>query len=170
LGSLPTRKLKVLGVLSAVSVFMLLMGGLLYQAPIHATSSQNTCIGLGGWPCAYGGPFTGTYHLGYATLACTPATGSTSCAVPQIAMVSSFLVINNTPYVIDWANQTLQSNTHLTEGSGISVLGYLAPITYNKTAGSTYPVYHSNTNGTWNPQPQLQIENATIPADNATNP
>lgn len=169
MASVPKRKLRVFVVLSAASVFVLLMLGLIYEAPIPATSSQNTCIGLGGWPCGYTGPYTGVYYVGYATLACTPSTGSGSCVVPQIAIVTSFLVINNAPYVIDWANQTLESNAHIRQGSGISIVGYLAPIIYNKTAGSTYPVYHSNANDTWNPQPQLQIENATIQIDNATN-
>jgi hypothetical protein len=35
-------------------------------------------------------------------------------------------------------------------------------IFYNKTAGSTYLIYYSNAKGLWNPQPGLQIENATL--------
>jgi hypothetical protein len=82
--------------------------------------------------------------------------------VPQIAMASSFLVIQNEPYVVRWADQTFQSNNQLTDGSTISVSGNLVPVVYNKTAGSTYPIYASNVMGLWNPQPQLQIQNATL--------
>jgi hypothetical protein len=82
--------------------------------------------------------------------------------VPQIAMASSFLVIQNEPYVIRWANQTFQSNNQLTDGTTISITGDLAPVVYNKTAGSTYTIYASNLMGLWNPQPQIQIQNATL--------
>ena len=137
--------------------------GSFYQAPsINASSPHNTCIGIGGWPCGYSGPFTGNYYAGYATLGCIPTSSNNPCAVPQIAMASSFLVIKNEPYVIRWANQTFQSNNQLTDGTTISVSGNLASVVYNKTPGSTYPIYASNSMGLWNPQPQLQIQNATL--------
>jgi disulfide bond formation protein DsbB len=72
------------------------------------------------------------------------------------------LVINNVSYVIDWANQSFQWSNELADGSTISVSGELAPIFYNKTAGSTFIIYHSNVEGLWNPQPELQIQNATL--------
>jgi len=127
-----------------------------------ASSPQNTCIGIGGWPCGYTGPFTGEYYAGYATVGCTPINPNSTCVVPQIAMVSSFLVINNTAYVIRWANQSLQWSNGLADGSTVSVSGDPAPIFYNKTAGSTFLIYHSNAKGLWNPQPQLEIQNATL--------
>jgi hypothetical protein len=76
--------------------------------------------------------------------------------------VSSFLVISNASYVIDWANQSIQWTNGLTDGSTISVSGKLAPIFYNKAAGSTFPIYHSNAKGLWIPQPKLEIQNATL--------
>jgi len=134
-----------------------------YSTPlILGISSQYPCIGIGGWPCGYTGPFTGDYYAGYATLGCTPIDSNSTCVVPQISMVSSFLVINNTSYVVDWANQSFQSNNQLSDGSRISVSGKLAPIFYNKTAGSTFIIYHSNAKGLLNPQPQLDIQNATL--------
>ena len=136
--------------------------GVFYRAPlIPGLSSQNTCVGIGGWPCGYTGPFTGDYYAGYATLGCTPINPSSPCVVPQIAMLSSFLVIKNASYVIDWANHSFQWNNQLADESTISVSGNLAPIFYNKTAGSTFLIYHSNVRGLWNPQPELQIQNAT---------
>jgi hypothetical protein len=77
-------------------------------------------------------------------------------------MGSSFLVINNASYVIDWANQSFQRNNQLSDGSTVSVSGNLAPIFYNRTAGSTFLIYGSNVKGLWNPQPELQIQNATL--------
>jgi len=139
------------------------MFGSFYLTPsISASSPQNTCIGIGGWSCGYTGPFTGEYYAGYATLGCTPTDPNSPCVVPQIAMVSSFLVISNASYVIDWANQSIQWTNGLADGSTISVSGDLAPIFYNKTAGSTFIIYHSNVEGLWNPQPELQIRNATL--------
>lgn len=137
--------------------------GSFYPAPsITASSSHTTCMGIGGWPCGYSGPFIGNYYAGYATLGCTPFSPNDPCVVPQIALASSFLVMQNESYVIGWANQTFQSNNQLTDGSSISVSGNLVPVVYNKTAGSTYPIYASNAMGLWNPQPQLQIQNATL--------
>jgi len=159
--SFSTRNWRGFRVLLAALVFVLVFW-LFYEAPISATSSENTCIGLGAWPCGYTGPFSGEYYAGYATLGCTPTSANGTCVVPQIAMVTSFLVINNTSYVIDWANQTFQGNNHLTDGSTISVSGYLTPIMYNKTTGSTYIIFYSNAKKLLNPQPQLQIENATL--------
>jgi len=139
------------------------MFGSFYLTPsISASSPQNTCIGIGRWPCGYTGPFTGEYYAGYATLGCTPTDPNSPCVVPQIAWASSFLVINNVSYVIDWANQSFQWSNELADGSTISVSGELAPIFYNKTAGSTFIIYHSNVEGLWNPQPELQIRNATL--------
>ena len=139
------------------------MFGSFYLTPsISASSPQNTCIGIGGWPCRYTGPFTGEYYAGYATLGCTPTDLNSPCVVPQIARVSSFLVISNASYVIDWANQSFQWSNRLADGSTISVSGDLTPIFYNKTAGSTFMIYASNTKGLWNPQPQLEIQNATL--------
>jgi hypothetical protein len=139
------------------------MFGSFYLTPsISASPPQNTCIGIGGWPCAYTGPFTGEYYAGYATLGCTPTNPNSPCAVPQIVRVSSFLVISNASYVIDWANQSFQGSNGLADGSTISVSGNLAPILYNKTAGSTFSIYASNAKGLWNPQPQLEIQNATL--------
>jgi len=140
-----------------------LMFGSFYATPsILASYPQNTCIGIGGWPCGYTGPFTGEYYAGYATLGCTPTNPNSPCVVPQIATVSSFLVISNASYVIDWANQSFQWTNGLVDGSTISVSGKLAPIFYNKTAGSTFLIYHSNVKGLWNPQPKLKIQNATL--------
>jgi hypothetical protein len=82
--------------------------------------------------------------------------------VPQIAIETSYLVIGNASYVIDWANKSLQSTNHFADGSTISVSGELDAIFYNKTAGSTYMIYYSNARGLWNPQPRLQIQNATL--------
>ena len=157
------RKWKRSGVfIIALSVVGFLLG-LFYRTPLTlGLSSQYTCVGIGGWPCGYTGPFTGEYYAGYATLGCTPINSNSTCVVPQIATVSSFLVINNTSYVIDWANQSFQRNNQLFDGSTITVSGRLAPIFYNKTAGSTFPIYHSNAEGLWNPQPELQIQNATL--------
>jgi hypothetical protein len=141
----------------------MLISGSFYQAPsITASPPRNTCIGIGGWPCGYSGPFTGNYYAGYATLGCIPISPNNPCVVPQIAMASSFLVIQNESYVIRWTNQTFQSNNKLTDGSTISLSGNLVPVVYNKAAGSTYPIYASNAMGLWNPQPQLQIQNATL--------
>jgi hypothetical protein len=139
-----------------------LMFGLLYRAPISPSAPQYPCVGIGGWPCGYTGPFTGEYYAGYATLGCTPTAPNSLCVVPQIARVSSFLVISNASYVIDWANQSFQWSNGLADGSTISVSGHLAAIFYNKTAGSTFLIYHSNVRGLWNPQPELQIQNATL--------
>ena len=157
------RKWKKSGVfiiaLSVIGFFC----GLFYQTPLTlGLSSQYTCVGIGGWPCGYTGPFTGDYYAGYATLGCTPITPNSTCVVPQVATASSFLVINNTSYVIDWANQSFERNNQLSDGSTVSVTGDLASIFYNKTAGSTFQIYHSNVKGIWNPQPELQIQNATL--------
>ena len=127
-----------------------------------ASSPQYTCVGIGGWPCGYTGPFTGGYYSGYATLGCTPINPNSMCVVPQIAMASSFLVVDNASYVIDWANQSFQRSNQLSDGSTVSVSGKLGPVFYNKTAGSTFPIYHSNVTGLWDPQPELQIQNATL--------
>ena len=145
----------------------ILMIGLLYQVPVAATSSQSTCIGVGGWPCGYTGPFTGDYYEGYATVGCTPLNQNGTCAVPQIAIQTGYLVISKATYVVDWANQTFQSLRPI-DGSMVSVSGNLAPIFYNRTAGSTYMIYYSNARGLWNPQPGLQIENATLTTQSAT--
>ena len=145
-----------------------LMFGLLYRAPISASSPQYPCVGIGGWPCGYTGPFTGEYYAGYATLGCTPTGPDSPCVVPQIANASSFLVISNASYVIDWANQSFQWSNDLADGSTIRVSGHMAAIFYNKTAGSTFMIYHSNAKGLWNPQPQLQIENATLTTQTIT--
>jgi hypothetical protein len=82
--------------------------------------------------------------------------------VPQIAIETSYLVIHNASYVVDWTNQSLQSRNRFVDGSNVTVSGRLTPIFYNKTAGSTYPIYYSNAKGLWKPQPQLQITNATL--------
>ena len=146
----------------ALSVVWFLFG-FSYSTPlIPGLSSQYTCVGIGGWSCGYTGPFIGHYYAGYATLGCTPIDSNSTCVAPQIAMVSSFLVINNTSYVVDWANQSFQSNNQLSDGSTISVSGKLTPIFYNRTAGSTFIIYHSNAKGLWNPQPQLEIQSATL--------
>ena len=142
------------------------MLGLCFQVALPATSSQYICIGLGGWPCGYSGPFSGDYYGGYATVGCTPPSANSTCAVPQIAIETSYLVVNYTTYVIDWANQSLQFN-HRPDGSTIRVMGRLDAIFYNKTAGSTYMIYYSNANGLWNPQPRFQIENATLTTQSA---
>jgi hypothetical protein len=163
LGSpISTRGWKGPGVFIALGLVTFILGSF-YPAPsTTASSPHNTCIGIGGWPCGYSGSFTGNYYAGYATLGCTPISPNNPCVVPQIAMPSSFLVIQDEPYVIRWANQTFQSNNQLTDGTTISITGDLAPVVYNKTAGSTYPIYASNSMGLWNPQPQLQIQNATL--------
>ena len=157
------RKWKRPGVfIIALSVVGFLFG-LSYRTPlILGLSSQYPCVGIGGWPCGYTGPFTGDYYAGYATLGCTPINPNSTCVVPQIAMMSSFLVIDNASYVIGWANQSFQWNNQLSDGSTISVSGKLAPIFYNRTAGSTFLIYHSNVRGLWDPQPGLQIQNATL--------
>lgn len=157
------RKWKRSGVfIIALSVVGFLFG-FFYRTPlILGLSSQYTCVGIGGWPCGYTGPFTGVYFAGYATLGCTPMNPNSTCVVPQIAIVSSFLVIKNASYVIDWANQSFQWSNQLSDGSTISVSGKLASIFYNKTAGSTFLIYHSNVRGLWNPQPGLQVQNATL--------
>jgi hypothetical protein len=137
--------------------------GLFYRSPlILGVTPQYTCIGIGGWPCGYTGPFTGDYYAGYVTLGCTPINPNSTCVVPQTAIASSFLVINKTSYVINWANRSFQWNNPLFDGETVSVSGKLAPIFYNKTAGSTFLIYHSNVEGLWSPQPELQIENATL--------
>jgi len=135
--------------------------GLCSQAPA-AAPSQNVCIGLGGWPCGYTGPFSGDYYTGYSTLGCTPLNPNSTCVVPQIAIETSYLVIHNASYVIDWSNQSLQSSSRFVDGSTLTVSGRVMVIFYNKTAGSTYPIYYSNAKGLWKPQPQLQITNATL--------
>ena len=157
------RKWKRPGVfIIALSVVGFLFG-LSYRTPlILGLSSQYPCVGIGGWPCGYTGPFTGDYYAGYATLGCTPINPNSTCVVPQIAMMSSFLVIDNASYVIGWANQSFQWIKQLSDGSTMSVSGKLAPIFYNKTAGSTFLIYHSNVRGLWDPQPGLQIQNATL--------
>ena len=158
-----TRKLESS---KAVITFLVVVGvmfGSFYLTPsISAPTTQNTCIGIGGWACGYTGPFTGEYYAGYATLGCTPTSANNPCAVPQIARLSSFLVIGNVPYVIDWASQSFKMSNSLADGITISVSGDLASIFYNKTAGSTFMIYASNAKGLWNPQPQLQIQNATL--------
>ena len=141
--------------------------GFICRASTLATSSQNTCIGLGGWPCGYTGPFSGYYYAGYATLGCIPKEANGTCAVPEIAVETSFLVISNASYVIDWANQSLKWGNHIPDGSTINLSGNLATIFYNKTAGSTYSIYYSNAKGLWNPQPSLQIQNATLTTQSA---
>jgi len=143
-------------------VAVVFLSGLTYPALVSGTTSQGTCIGIGGWSCGYTGPFTGRYYTGYATLGCTPTVPNGTCVVPEIAMQASYLVIKNDSYVIDWANQSFRMNTSLVDGSIINLLGKLSPVFYNKTAGSTYMVYYSNMEGMWNPQPSLQIQNATL--------
>ncbi len=158
-----TRKWKSSEVFTALLIVAGLMFGSFYLTPpISASSPQNTCIGIGGWPCGYTGPFTGEYYAGYPTLGCTPTDLNSPCVVPQIARVSSFLVISNASYVIDWANQSFQWSNGLADGSTISVSGDLAPIFYNKTAGSMFMIYASNAKGLWNPQPQLEIRYAIV--------
>jgi hypothetical protein len=85
--------------------------------------------------------------------------------VPQIAIETSYLVIGKASFLIDWANESFRSSNRLVDGSTVSVMGKLDEIFYNKTAGSTYMIYYSNARGLWNPQPQLQIENATLTAE-----
>ena len=157
------RKWKRSGVFIIVLSVVVFLFELFYRTPlVLGLSSQYTCVGIGGWPCGFTGPFTGNYYAGYATLGCTPINANSTCVVPQIAMGSSFLVINNASYVIDWANQSFQRNNQLSDGSTVSVSGNLAPIFYNRTAGSTFLIYGSNVKGLWNPQPELQIQNATL--------
>jgi hypothetical protein len=160
--ALTSRKRKYFEVLIiGLSVFGLLSG--LCQAPsILAAHPQNTCVGIGGWPCGYTGPFTGDYYDGYARLNCVPLVPNGACVVQQVTTVASYLLINGVPYVIDWASQSCRLNSHPVDGSTISLLGRLAPIFYNKTAGSTYVIYYSNAMGLWDPQPKLQIQNATL--------
>ena len=141
-------------------VFVLILG-LCCQA-FSVTPSQNVCIGLDGWPCGYTGPFSGDYYAGYSTLGCSPPSSNSTCAVPQIAIETSYMVIHNATYVIDWANQSLQPTNRFADGSSVTVWGKLEAIFYNKTAGSTYSIYYSNAKGRWNPQPSLQIINATL--------
>ncbi len=142
--------------------FSLLMFGLFYHPPPTSISIENTCIGVGAWPCRYSGPFTGTYYIGYATFGCIPISASEGCFVPQIAIMASYLSINNASYVIDWTNRTLQVNNQLTDGSTISVSGSLIPIFYNKTLGATFMIYRSNAGAMLNPQPEFKIQNATL--------
>jgi hypothetical protein len=165
--SLPARKSTSFRVLLAALCFVL-MFGLFYKPPVSATSSRYVCIGLGGWPCGYAGPFTGNYYAGYATLGCEPTVPNGTCVVPQIAIETSYLVISNASYVIDWANESFQFSNRLADGSTVSVSGKLDAIFYNKTVGSTYMIYYSNAKGLWNPQPQLQIENATLTTQSVT--
>jgi hypothetical protein len=165
--SLPARKSRSFRVLQAALCFVL-MFGLFYQPPVSATSSQYVCIGLGGWPCGYAGPFTGNYYAGYAALGCVPTVPNGTCVVPQIAIETSYLVISNVSYVIDWVNESFQFSNRLADRSAVSVSGKLDAIFYNKTAGSTYMIYYSNAKGLWNPQPQLQIENATLTNQSVT--
>ena len=157
------RKWRCSGVFIIALSVVGLVFQLFFQTPLISASPQNTCIGIGGWPCGYTGPFTGEYYAGYATLGCIPADPDSTCVVPQIAVQESYLVIGNAPYVIDWVNETFQSN-RLADGSTISVSGKLDPIFYNKTAGSTYMIYRSNAKGLWNPQPHIQIQNASLTA------
>jgi hypothetical protein len=83
--------------------------------------------------------------------------------VPQIAIETAYLVISNAPFVIDWANESLQlASNRLVDGSILSLSGTLSGIFYNETAGSTYMIYYSDAKGLWTPQPWLQIENATL--------
>jgi hypothetical protein len=152
--------------MSALPLALILV--LCFEVPISATSSQYVCIGLGGWPCGYTGPFTGNYYAGYAALGCTPTVPNGTCVVPQVAIETSYLVISNASYVVDWANESFQFGNRLADGSTVSVSGKLDAIFYNKTAGSTYMIYYSNANGLWNPQPQLQIENATLTTQSVT--
>jgi len=161
-----TRKLKGFGPLLAA--LALLIFTLCCQAPTSATSAQNVCIGLGGWPCGYTGPFPGEYYAGYSTLGCTPVSPNSTCVVPQIAIETSYLVINRTTYVINWANETRQPINQLVDGSTVAVSGRLDAIFYNTTAGSTYTIYYSNAKGLWKPQPPFQIENATLVTQSVT--
>jgi hypothetical protein len=138
------------------------MFGLFYHPPQTPTSSENTCIGVGAWPCGYSGPFTGTYYTGYATFGCIPISAGEDCFVPQIAVMTGYLSINNASYVIDWANRTFQPNNQLTDGNTITVSGSLIPIFYNKTAGSTFMIYRSKAGAILNPQPEFEIQNATL--------
>ncbi len=140
----------------------MLMFGLFYHPSQTSTPSENTCIGVGAWPCGYSGPFTGTYYTGYATFGCIPVNASESCFVPQIAMMTSYLNINNASYVINWANRTFEGNNQLTDGSIITISGDLTPIFYNKTVGATFMVYRSNAGTILNPQPEFEIQNATL--------
>jgi hypothetical protein len=77
-------------------------------------------------------------------------------------MMTSYLGINNASYVIDWANRTFQVNNQLTVGSTVSVSGSLVSIFYNKTLGATFMVYTSNAGTMLNPQPEFEIQNATL--------
>jgi hypothetical protein len=160
----PTGKWREFG----FGIIALAMLVILTQTSGSPAFSQYTCIGIGGWPCGYVGPFSGDYYGGYATVGCTPLTANGTCAVPQIAVETSYLVINNTSYVIDWANQSFQFGNRLVDRSAVSVTGRLDVIFYNKTAGSTYWIYYSNAYGLWNPQPRLRIENATLTAQSST--
>ena len=158
----PPGRRKFAVVLATLLVVAFTLGLFLHQPSTSGYSSQNVCIGLGGWPCGYTGPFTGYYSSGYATLGCTPTTPNGTCAAPQIALQTGYLVINNTAYVIDWANQSMRFNNQLTDGSRISVSGRMEAVYYNKTPGSTYPIYYSTLKGLLKPQPLLQIGNATL--------
>jgi hypothetical protein len=95
-------------------------------------------------------------------MGCIPTVPNGTCVVPLIALEASYLVIRNEPYVIDWANVSFPWSGHIADGDAISIAGLLTPIFYNKTAGSTYMIYYSNTKGIWNPQPSLAIQNATL--------
>ena len=142
--------------------FSMLMFSFFYHPSPTSASSENTCIGVGAWPCGYSGPFTGTYYAGYATLGCVPISASEGCFAPQIAMMTSYLSINNASYVINWTNRTFQVNNQLTEGSTVTVSGSLVPIFYNKTLGATFMIYRSNAGTILNPQPEFEIQNATL--------
>jgi len=76
--------------------------------------------------------------------------------------MTSYLSVNNASYVIDWANRTFQVNNQLTDGSIISVSGGLIPTFYNKTLGATFMIYRSNAGVMLNPQPEFEIQNASL--------
>jgi len=162
LNSLRRYRWSSFGVIVIALGFSMLMFGLFYHPPQTPASSDNTCIGVAGWPCGYSGPFTGAYYTGYASFGCIPISANESCFVPQIAIMTGYLSINNASYVIDWANRTFQVNNHLTDESTITVSGDLIPIFYNKTLGATFMIYRSNAGAVLNPQPEFKIQNATL--------
>jgi len=138
--------------------FGVLMFGLSYHTTPSFTSSETTCIGT--LPCS--GEFTGIYQTGYSTYGCIPLSASEGCFVPQIATMTGYLNINNASFVIDWANRTFQVNNQLTDGATVSVSGSLSPIFYNKTLGATFLIYRLGTGSVMSPQPEFEIQNATL--------
>jgi len=101
--------------------------------------------------------------MGTVTVGCVPIGGQASCAVPQLAGLTSYLSVSGgNTYVIIWLAAGLPP-TNLVEGEPITVSGFLQPITYSTTPGTTYPIYSWNNGaGTLYPQPSYRIANATL--------